>query len=126
MTALVILSVHSTAIGADTGLCVVSSAYHCYICVTIHDTLHVLWFQDELIWGAAWIYKASRSTWHWEYVASNIQLLGQSNSSGDEEFGWDDKHAGIYVLLYKVVILVRFPSSTSILLAPIVDKIRGR
>ncbi|ONK56125.1 uncharacterized protein A4U43_C10F4380 [Asparagus officinalis] len=58
-------------------------------------------YEDELIWGAAWIYRASNSTWHWEYVARNILWLESSKGAGVGEFGWDDKHAGIYVLLYK-------------------------
>nr|XP_010934146.2 endoglucanase 8-like [Elaeis guineensis] len=55
-------------------------------------------YEDELVWGAAWIYKASNNTWYWNYVMENI---GQLES---QEFGWDNKEAGIRVLIYKDLI----------------------
>ncbi|XP_013455338.2 endoglucanase 8 [Medicago truncatula] len=48
---------------------------------------------DELIWGAAWLYKASNNQYYMNFVKSNIEYI-QSN-----EFGWDSKHAGINVLV---------------------------
>ncbi|CAK8575478.1 unnamed protein product [Lathyrus sativus] len=51
-------------------------------------------YMDELVWGAAWLYRASNDQTYWNFVQSNIQSLGPST-----EFGWDSKHAGINVLI---------------------------
>ncbi|KAK7312078.1 hypothetical protein VNO77_35645 [Canavalia gladiata] len=51
-------------------------------------------YMDELIWGAAWLYKATNGAAYWNFVKANIQSLWGSN-----EFGWDSKHAGINVLV---------------------------
>jgi endoglucanase len=57
--------------------------------------------QDELIWGAAWLFKATREPKYGNYVVENIHILG--NSIGYAEFGWDTKHAGINILVSKVI-----------------------
>ncbi|WJX61819.1 cellulase [Trifolium repens] len=67
---------------------------------------------DELIWGAAWLYKASNDENYWNFVKSNIQMIESSdvvrNVNGFKvliwggsitEFGWDSKHGGINVLV---------------------------
>ncbi|KAL8141472.1 hypothetical protein V2J09_014504 [Rumex salicifolius] len=51
-------------------------------------------YMDELIWAAAWIYKATKLPLYWNYVNSNINKLGGNFG----EFGWDTKHAGIYLV----------------------------
>ncbi|XP_027187102.1 endoglucanase 8-like [Cicer arietinum] len=69
-------------------------------------------YMDELIWGAAWLYKASQIQSYWDFVQSNIQTLESpvirningfnaiANYGGSfGEFGWDAKHAGINVLV---------------------------
>ncbi|WJX43548.1 cellulase [Trifolium repens] len=69
-------------------------------------------YMDELIWGAAWLYKASNDQNYWNFVKSNIQYLESSsivrnfngvkvvaNGGGFGEFGWDSKNAGINVLV---------------------------
>ncbi|KAL5073533.1 hypothetical protein RYX36_012517 [Vicia faba] len=55
-------------------------------------------YMDELVWGAAWLYKASNDITYWNFVKSNIQSLGPLT-----EFGWDSKHAGINVLTSELV-----------------------
>jgi hypothetical protein len=68
-----------------------------------------------LIWGAAWLYKASNDQNYWNFVKSNIQSLESSfvvrnikgfkvlaNGGSFGEFGWDAKHAGINVLVSQV------------------------
>jgi endoglucanase len=60
-----------------------------------------------LIWGAAWLYKATNTEYYLKYVMENIHYLEYVPQSNDpiyvggsfEEFGWDSKHAGINVLL---------------------------
>eukprot|EP00253_Pinus_taeda_P019695 PITA_19695 len=56
-------------------------------------------YQDELLWAAAWLHKASTSDFYLLYIQNNGQAFGADN--GIYEFGWDDKHAGINVLLSK-------------------------
>jgi hypothetical protein len=68
-----------------------------------------------LIWGAAWLHKASNDQIYWNFVKSNIQSLESSsivrnfngvkvvaNGGGFGEFGWDTKNAGINVLVSQV------------------------
>ncbi|KAJ0098887.1 hypothetical protein Patl1_19914 [Pistacia atlantica] len=55
-------------------------------------------YMDELIWGAAWLYKATGSYNYWNYVVQNNQHLD------NYEFGWDSKHAGINVLVSGLVL----------------------
>ncbi|WJX61811.1 cellulase [Trifolium repens] len=61
-------------------------------------------YMDELIWGAAWLHKASNNQNYWNFVKSNIQLLESSNGGSFGEFGWDSKNAGINVLVSQGVI----------------------
>ncbi|THG16960.1 hypothetical protein TEA_010494 [Camellia sinensis var. sinensis] len=56
--------------------------------------------RDELIWAAAWLHKATKATYYWNYVTRNIHSL----DSVFAEFGWDAKHAGINILLSKFVL----------------------
>ncbi|KAG7017092.1 Endoglucanase 4, partial [Cucurbita argyrosperma subsp. argyrosperma] len=56
-------------------------------------------YEDELIWGAAWLFKATKAANYWNYITKNGI---QSYSDGSfAEFGWDTKHAGINVLISK-------------------------
>ncbi|KAL6135151.1 hypothetical protein ACLB2K_067379 [Fragaria x ananassa] len=56
-------------------------------------------YMDELIWGASWLYKATKDPYYWTYVKQNMPKLGGSVI----EFGWDAKHAGINILVSKLV-----------------------
>ncbi|KAI3840703.1 hypothetical protein MKX03_010947 [Papaver bracteatum] len=60
-------------------------------------------YQDELLWGAAWLHKASRRRKYREYIVRNEEVLGAGDSIN--EFGWDNKHAGINVLISKEVLM---------------------
>ncbi|CAL5433186.1 unnamed protein product [Camellia sinensis] len=53
-------------------------------------------YQDELLWAAAWLYKASGESSYLNYVASN-----QGWSQAVSEFSWDNKFAGAQTLLAK-------------------------
>ncbi|XP_022159640.1 endoglucanase 8-like [Momordica charantia] len=55
-------------------------------------------YEDELIWGAAWLFKATKAAYYWNYVTKNINKIQNS-----AEFGWDTKDAGINVLISKFV-----------------------
>ncbi|KAK9091501.1 hypothetical protein Sjap_024678 [Stephania japonica] len=58
-------------------------------------------YQDELLWGAAWLHKASRRREYREYIVKNEVVLHAGDTIN--EFGWDNKHAGINVLISKEV-----------------------
>ncbi|XP_073301882.1 endoglucanase 20-like [Primulina huaijiensis] len=53
-------------------------------------------YQDELLWAAAWLYKASGDNTYLNYVTSN-----QGWSQTVSEFSWDNKFAGAQTLLAK-------------------------
>ncbi|GAB4825967.1 hypothetical protein Ancab_008835 [Ancistrocladus abbreviatus] len=65
-------------------------------------------YEDELIWAAAWLHKATKLASYWNYVLSNIHNLESAramnigkpyNGGNFAEFGWDVKNAGINILL---------------------------
>lgn len=49
------------------------------------------------MWGAAWLLKATKLPYYWNYIKQNIH-----NVKNFGEFGWDSKDAGINVLVSKV------------------------
>lgn len=53
-------------------------------------------YQDELLWAAAWLYKASGETSYLDYVSNN-----EGWSQAVSEFSWDNKFAGAQTLLAK-------------------------
>ncbi|KMZ60856.1 endo-beta-1,4-glucanase, family GH9 [Zostera marina] len=56
-------------------------------------------YKDELLWGAVWLYKATRSRYYLRYIKANGEYLGGDDS--DNTFGWDNKHVGARILLSK-------------------------
>ncbi|KAF9617180.1 hypothetical protein IFM89_034331 [Coptis chinensis] len=71
-------------------------------------------YQDELLWAAAWLYKASKNQSYWDYVVENVHLLGSSRENDKiGEFGWDDKHAGFFVLLASDLIMKGAPANNT-------------
>ncbi|OMO98094.1 Glycoside hydrolase, family 9 [Corchorus olitorius] len=63
-------------------------------------------YEDELVWGAVWLFRATKAPYYWNYIQANIQNLEKSGSV--LEFGWDSKHAGINVLVPKASVLLNF------------------
>ncbi|CAN6984084.1 unnamed protein product [Brassica rapa subsp. trilocularis] len=59
-------------------------------------------FQDELLWGAAWLRKATGNESYLSYIESNREPFGASENV--DEFGWDNKIGGLNVLVSKEVI----------------------
>ena len=66
--------------------------------------------EDELLWGAAWLSRASKDDTFLQYIHNNGKTLGAEDSSN--EFGWDNKHAGLNVLVSKVILRGCFHPST--------------
>ncbi|KAL8522760.1 hypothetical protein ACS0TY_012922 [Phlomoides rotata] len=60
-------------------------------------------YQDELLWGAAWLHKATRNPMYLNYIQANGQTLGADES--DNTFGWDNKHVGARILLSKAFLV---------------------
>ncbi|XP_076913292.1 endoglucanase 24-like [Bidens hawaiensis] len=58
-------------------------------------------YQDELLWGAAWLRKASEGSNYLDYIQNNAKTLGADENIN--EFGWDNKHAGLNVIVSKEV-----------------------
>ncbi|XP_058098719.1 endoglucanase 23-like [Magnolia sinica] len=56
-------------------------------------------YQDELLWGAAWLRRASQNDSYLSYIQNNGKTLGADDNIN--EFGWDNKHAGLNVLVSK-------------------------
>ncbi|KAK1272893.1 Endoglucanase 23 [Acorus gramineus] len=56
-------------------------------------------YQDELLWGAAWLRRASQNATYLSYIQNNGKTLGAEDNIN--EFGWDNKHAGLNVLVSK-------------------------
>ncbi|CAK9875329.1 unnamed protein product [Sphagnum jensenii] len=60
-------------------------------------------YNDELVWGAAWLYKATRDVTYLQYLISNGATLGGTTESVNS-FDWDNKYAGAQVLLSAFVL----------------------
>ncbi|XP_076919885.1 endoglucanase 1-like [Bidens hawaiensis] len=56
-------------------------------------------YNDELLWGASWIHKASKDASYLSYIQSNGPSMGSDED--DFSFSWDDKRAATKVLLAK-------------------------
>ncbi|KAJ7555154.1 hypothetical protein O6H91_05G024200 [Diphasiastrum complanatum] len=57
-------------------------------------------YKDELLWGAVWLYKASRDENYLRYIMNNGPDLGGTIST--YLLSWDNKYCGAQVLLSKV------------------------
>ncbi|MQM20659.1 hypothetical protein Taro_053683 [Colocasia esculenta] len=59
-------------------------------------------YSDELLWAAAWLYHATDDRYYIKYVVDNSASLGGTGWAV-REFSWDNKYAGVQVLLAKVL-----------------------
>ncbi|XP_017235020.1 endoglucanase 6 [Daucus carota subsp. sativus] len=57
-------------------------------------------YADELLWGAAWLYKATDNQYYLNYLGNNGDALGGTGWAMTE-FGWDVKYAGVQTLVAK-------------------------
>ncbi|XP_028783790.1 endoglucanase 5 [Neltuma alba] len=60
-------------------------------------------YSDELLWAAAWIHRATGDVYYLNYVVDNAQSLGGTGWAVTE-FSWDNKYAGLQILLSHVVL----------------------
>ncbi|ONK64163.1 uncharacterized protein A4U43_C07F22750 [Asparagus officinalis] len=59
-------------------------------------------YYDELLWAAAWLFEATDDKYYLKYVVDNSAALGGTGWAV-REFSWDNKYAGLQVLLTKVL-----------------------
>ncbi|CAA2956950.1 endoglucanase 5 [Olea europaea subsp. europaea] len=60
-------------------------------------------YSDELLWAAAWLYRATNEEYYLKYVVDNAVSLGGTGWAV-REFSWDNKYAGVQILLTKVLL----------------------
>lgn len=65
--------------------------------------------QDELLWAAAWLYKATNEQYYLNYLGDNGDNLGGTGWAMTE-FGWDVKYAGVQTLVSMVKCLYNLNS----------------
>ncbi|EOA37572.1 hypothetical protein CARUB_v10011914mg [Capsella rubella] len=65
-------------------------------------------YQDELLWGAAWLHKATNKPTYLNYIKANGQILGADEF--DNMFSWDNKHVGARILLSKEFLIQKVKS----------------
>ncbi|KAL8150386.1 hypothetical protein V2J09_020194 [Rumex salicifolius] len=59
-------------------------------------------YYDELLWAAAWLYKATNENYYLNYLGANAESMGGTGWAMTE-FGWDVKYAGVQVLVSKIL-----------------------
>ncbi|PIA44323.1 hypothetical protein AQUCO_01700132v1 [Aquilegia coerulea] len=82
-----------------------SNGLHTYVCPFYCSYSG---YDDELLWGAAWLHRATRNPTYLSYIQVNGQTLGADES--DNTFGWDNKHAGARILLSKAFLVQKVQS----------------
>ncbi|OIW12977.1 hypothetical protein TanjilG_15426 [Lupinus angustifolius] len=65
-------------------------------------------YLDELLWGAAWLHKATKNPMYLNYIQVNGHILGAAQF--DNTFGWDNKHVGARILLSKEFLIQKVQS----------------
>lgn len=60
--------------------------------------------QDELLWAAAWLYRATGKEYYLKYAVQNGESMGGTGWAVNE-FSWDNKYAGVQILLSKVILI---------------------
>ncbi|XP_059446817.1 endoglucanase 5-like [Corylus avellana] len=60
-------------------------------------------YLDELLWAASWLYQATNDEYYLKYAVDNAAGFGGTGWSV-REFSWDNKYAGVQILLSKVLL----------------------
>ncbi|KAL0355989.1 UNVERIFIED_CONTAM: Endoglucanase 5 [Sesamum radiatum] len=60
-------------------------------------------YSDELLWAATWLHRATNDDYYLKYVVDNCVSLGGTGWAV-KEFSWDNKYAGVQILLSKVLL----------------------
>lgn len=59
------------------------------------------WQQDEMLWAAAWLHRATNNKQYLDFL-QNSQNTGGTRTT----FSWDDKFVGAQVLIAKVISII--------------------
>ncbi|KAJ1427633.1 Six-hairpin glycosidase superfamily [Sesbania bispinosa] len=60
-------------------------------------------YSDELLWAATWLHQATGDEYYLKYVVDNAVYMGGIGWAM-KEFSWDNKYAGVQILLSKVLL----------------------
>ncbi|KAK9115565.1 hypothetical protein Sjap_014512 [Stephania japonica] len=60
-------------------------------------------YYDELLWAAVWLFRATGDEYYLKYVIDNAASMGGTGWAMGE-FSWDNKYAGLQILLAKVLL----------------------
>eukprot|EP00257_Ricinus_communis_P020408 XP_015579633.1 endoglucanase 5 [Ricinus communis] len=71
-------------------------------------------YSDELLWAAAWLYRATDDEYYLKYAVDNAVYMGGTGWAV-KEFSWDNKYAGVQILLSKILLEGRGGTYTSTL-----------
>ncbi|KAF5450082.1 hypothetical protein F2P56_030460 [Juglans regia] len=71
-------------------------------------------YSDELLWAAAWLFQATNDEYYLKYVVDNAVYFGGTGWAV-KEFSWDNKYAGVQILLSKVLLEGKGGAYTNIL-----------
>ncbi|OAY37446.1 endoglucanase 5 [Manihot esculenta] len=71
-------------------------------------------YSDELLWAAAWLYRATDDEYYLKYVVDNAVYMSGTGWAV-KEFSWDNKYAGVQILLSKILLDGRGGAYTSTL-----------
>ncbi|MCD7452856.1 hypothetical protein HAX54_018409 [Datura stramonium] len=69
-------------------------------------------YEDELLWAAAWLLKATQDTTYLDYINEKSSSSGGTRST----LSWDDKYVGAQVLIAKKLLEKKFAGNESSLL----------
>lgn len=58
-------------------------------------------YEDELLWAALWLYKATDKAEYLEYAVNNAEAFGGTGWA-ISEFSWEVKYAGLQILASQV------------------------
>ncbi|MFI7574744.1 glycoside hydrolase family 9 protein [Micromonospora sp. NPDC049497] len=84
----------------------VRKSYH--ECITDATSFYRSWsgYQDELVWGAIWLYRATGDAGYLTKAESEYDKLGNENQTTTKSYkwtiAWDNKQYGAYVLLARL------------------------
>ncbi|XP_022743287.1 endoglucanase 5-like [Durio zibethinus] len=71
-------------------------------------------YSDELLWAATWLFLATGEEQYLKYVVDNAVYMGGTGWAV-KEFSWDNKYAGVQILLSKVLMEQKGSAYTSTL-----------
>ncbi|KAL4186158.1 hypothetical protein AMTRI_Chr09g32390 [Amborella trichopoda] len=60
-------------------------------------------YMDELLWASAWLFRATGDVQYLDYAVKNAASMGGTGVAV-KEFSWNNKYAGLQVLLAKVLL----------------------